>query len=128
MTRSRRSGAKLKSPETLRGDTSLTPGLSGLRVYPAGDGLCIGVRVTPSAPKTELRGVHGDRLKVAVAAPPEDNRANKELEEALARWLGVDRGRVQVLRGHASRDKVVAFTALTETRLRESLSAALAKC
>jgi uncharacterized protein (TIGR00251 family) len=84
--------------------------------------------VTPTAPKTALRGLHGERLKVAVAAPPEDNRANKELEEALAGWLGVRRDQVQVCKGHASRDKVVAFTELTEAQLRGLLSAALAKC
>lgn len=120
--------AKQRSLETLPGDNRLIFEVAGLRVYPAGDSLCVGVRVSPSAPRTELRGLHGERLKVAVAAPPEDNRANRELEEGLARWLGVDRGTVQVLKGHASRDKVVAFTALTETRLRELLIAALPKC
>jgi uncharacterized protein (TIGR00251 family) len=96
-------------------------------VYAAGDRVCVGVRVSPSARRTELRGMHGDRLKVSVAAPPEDNRANKELEDALARWLGVSRHQVEVFKGHASRDKVVAFTELQEAQLRELLRLALAK-
>ncbi len=87
----------------------------------------MGVRVSPSAPQTEVRGLHGDRLKIAVAAPPEDNRANKELEEALAALLGLRRDEVQVAKGHASRDKVVAFTGLTESELRELLSVAFTK-
>ncbi len=94
-------------------------------VQPSGDRLCVGVRVSPSAPRTRLRGLHGGRLKVAVSAPPEDNRANKELEAALAEWLGVRREQVKVDKGHASRDKVVAFSGLTEVALRRALSKAL---
>jgi uncharacterized protein (TIGR00251 family) len=87
----------------------------------------MGVRVSPSAPQTELRGIHGERLKVAVNAPPEDNRANKELEAALATWLVMGREQVKVLKGHASRDKVVAFTGCSEARLREVIGLALEK-
>jgi uncharacterized protein YggU (UPF0235/DUF167 family) len=100
----------------------------GLRVYTMGSRLCVGVRVSPSAPQTQLRGVHGDRLKVAVAAAPEDDRANRVLEDALAGWLGVRRDQVRVTKGYASRDKVVAFTELTEERLRQLVAVALAKC
>jgi uncharacterized protein (TIGR00251 family) len=128
MTPSQRSAAIRPSPVTLRGETGLKPETAGPRVYLGGGWVCVGVRVSPSAPRTELRGLHGDRLKVAVAAPPEDNRANRVLEEALADWLGLARGKVRVFKGHASRDKVVAFAELTEARLRELLGAALDKC
>jgi uncharacterized protein (TIGR00251 family) len=126
MTLFLRSGAIRRSLETLSGDSAETPACEELRIYPAGDSLCVGIRVSPSARKTQLRGLHGDRLKVAVAAPPEDNRANRELESALAGWLGVDSRQVRVCKGHTSRDKVVAFTELEEARLRRLLGAALA--
>lgn len=64
---------------------------------------------------------------MAVAAPPEDNRANKELEQALAGWLKTRRDMVRVVKGHASRDKVVAFVGLDERQLRKSLNTALQK-
>lgn len=101
--------------------------VGAVRVYATSDGLCVGVRVSPSAPKTRIIGVHGDRLKVAVAAPPEDNRANKELADALAVWFDVHRDAVRVVKGHTSRDKVVAFTEVEERRLRQSMGAALRK-
>jgi len=127
MILSPRSVALRRSPATLSGEDRPTPQAAGPRVYHDGDGLCVGVRVSPSAPRTELRGLHGDRLKVAVNAPPEDNRANKELEEALAGWLGMGRHQLRVLKGHASRDKVVAFTGSDEAVLRGRLEAALEK-
>jgi uncharacterized protein (TIGR00251 family) len=89
------------------------------------DGLLVGVRVSPSAPQTALRGVYGDRLKVAVNAPPEDNRANHELVEALAEWLGLRRDDVRIEAGHGSRDKVVAFTGIDEAELRCKLAGLL---
>lgn len=68
-----------------------------------------------------MQGVYGDRLKVSVSAPPEDGRANHELTEALARWLGLRRGSVRVETGSGSRDKVVAIEGLEEAELRNRL-------
>jgi len=78
--------------------------------------------VSPSAPRTAVRGVYGERLKVAVNAPPEANRANHQLVEALADWLGLRRDAVRVESGHGSRDKVVAFTGIDEVELRSRLA------
>lgn len=85
----------------------------------------MGVRVSPSAPRTAVRGVYGDRLKVSVSAPPEDNRANQELTEALAKWLRVRRDSVRVETGHGSRDKVVVITGIDEAELRNKLTGLL---
>lgn len=92
----------------------------------SGDALLLGVRAAPSAPRTAVRGLYGDRLKVSLAAPPEDNRANQQLEGALSEWLGLRREEVRVDSGHASRDKVVAFSGISEAELRSRLGALLA--
>lgn len=89
-----------------------------LHVYERDGQALIGVRVSPSARKTSLKGAYGDRIKVAVSAPPVDGRANDELEEALAAWTGVPRSTVEVTTGRTSRDKVVAFKGLSEAQLR----------
>jgi uncharacterized protein len=128
MTRSLSLKVRRANLETLPGSTDASPDAALLRIYRLGGRLCVGVRVSPSAPRSELRGLHGQRLKVAVGAPPEDNRANRELEQALAGWLGLGRDDVCVLKGHTSRDKVVAFSGLTEDQLKESLTSALHKC
>lgn len=85
----------------------------------------VGVRVSPSSACVSLRGVYGDRLKVSLTAPPEDNRANQQLEEALAGWLALPMRRVRVDAGHGSRDKVVAFAGLEEAELRKRLDVLL---
>ena len=48
-------------------------------------------------------------LKVRIAAPAVDNRANDQLIELLAKSLGVGRSSVVVLRGQTSRNKVIGI-------------------
>jgi uncharacterized protein YggU (UPF0235/DUF167 family) len=96
-------------------------GGAGLRIFLDAGQFCVGVRVSPSAQQTAVRGMYGERLKVAVVAPPEDNRANRQLEEALAGWLGFPRDTVRVLAGHGSRDKVIGFAGVNEEELRGRL-------
>ncbi len=87
-----------------------------------GDGaFLVGIRVSPSAPRTTVQGIYGDRIKIAVNAPPEDNRANRQLVAALADWLDLRRDEVRVESGHGSRDKVVAFSGIEEAELRSRL-------
>ena len=65
------------------------------------------VRVQPRASHPGVDGVHGDSLKVRLAAPPVDGAANEALVEMLAALLGVPRRAVRIVSGLASRAKVV---------------------
>ena len=67
----------------------------------------LSVRVQPGASRTELAGHYGEALRVRVAAPATDGRANAELVRFLAAVLGVPRSAVALVRGHGSRDKQV---------------------
>ena len=53
-------------------------------------------------------------LRVRVTSPAQRGRANRALVELLAARLGVPRGRIHILRGHASRDKVIAIEGLSQ--------------
>ncbi len=79
----------------------------------------------PSAARTEMRGVYGDRLKVAVSAAPEGGKANARLVQALAGWLDIPVDDIRIQSGHSSRDKVVAFSRTDEVELRKKLNQAL---
>lgn len=87
----------------------------------AREGSTLKVRVAPGASREAIVGRHGDALKVAVREPPEKGRANKAVERLLAAALGVRPGDVAVVRGRASRDKVVLFRGLAEAELRARL-------
>lgn len=81
------------------------------------------VEVAPRSRKPGVVGRRGGALRVRVASPPEGGRANKELVALVARFLGVKRGAVSVVRGATSRRKLLEVEGLAE----DELAAALAR-
>ena len=73
-----------------------------------GAGVLLQLSVMPNAQRTEVDGLHDGALRVRLAAPPIDGRANEALIAWLAKSLGVPRHDVEVLRGESSRRKQVA--------------------
>jgi hypothetical protein len=67
------------------------------------------LHVQPGAKKSEFAGKHGERLKVRLAAPPVDGKANAALIEFLAAHYDVPRRNVSIESGLASRQKRVAI-------------------
>lgn len=65
------------------------------------------VWVQPGAKKSEIAGEYQGRLKVRIAAPANDNKANKALVAFLADLLGLRASQVDVASGHASRSKTL---------------------
>jgi len=72
-----------------------------------GDGWVLAIRVQPNASVTEIVGAYGDELKVRLAAPPVDGKANEALVTFLARALGVSKSSVSVVRGQSGRSKTI---------------------
>lgn len=62
-------------------------------------------------------GFLGDTLRVSVTAPPEDGKANQALIALLADRLDVARSSLQIVRGHGSRDKLIAVAALDRSEI-----------
>ena len=60
-------------------------------------------------------------LRVSVAAAPVDGQANAALCNLIAKRAGIARGRVTVIRGERSREKVVRVDGLTSDDLRRAL-------
>ncbi len=80
-------------------------------------GVSIDVLVSPRASRARLGPVHGDRIKVAVTAPPVNGAANKAVVEVIARALGVARSAVEVTAGHSSRRKTVRIAGATAAQV-----------
>lgn len=65
------------------------------------------LHVQPGAKKTEFAGMHGERRKVRLAAPPVDGKANEALLEFIAAAYGVPKRNVTIDAGEHSRQKRV---------------------
>lgn len=70
------------------------------------------MHVQPGASRSGVAGLHGERLKLRLAAPPVDGKANAALIEFLADRLGVPRRDLRIAAGEASRIKRVAVRGL----------------
>ena len=75
------------------------------------DGWLLTLHIQPGAKKSEVVGLHGDALKVRVASPPVDGKANEALVAFIADQLGLPKRAVQLVKGDTSRAKTVLVTA-----------------
>ena len=70
-----------------------------------GDTLILSIYAQPGARQTLIQGLHADALKIRVAAPPLDGRANDEIRRFLANVLQVPLRDVRIISGEKSRSK-----------------------
>ena len=78
-----------------------------LELHEQDGGIVINVRVQPGAKRSKIVGLHGSSLKIAIAAPPVDGKANATLIEFLCDSFDLHKSQVEIIRGQTSRDKVV---------------------
>lgn len=75
--------------------------------------LRLAIHATPGARRTEAAGAHGGLLRVRLAAPPVDGKANDALVKFVADALHLPKSSVALKSGQASRRKVLEVTGTT---------------
>ena len=73
----------------------------------SGRRLTLTLHIQPGAKRTEAAGLHGDALRIRLAAPPVEGKANAALLQFLAETFGVPLRQVTLKQGVKSRCKVV---------------------
>jgi uncharacterized protein len=89
----------------------------GWRVSARDGAVTFDVLVQPRAARPGVGPLHGDRLRVAVAAAPVDGKANAAVAQALSEALGVPRAAVAIVRGESSRRKTVRIQGADPARV-----------
>ena len=87
-----------------------------------GDALILTLHIQPAAKKTEVVGVHGDALKIRLAAPPVDGKANAALIKFIAAQLGVSKNSVTLISGDTARAKRLRVVGVDATVARNQLT------
>lgn len=72
-----------------------------------GDSIILTLHVQPGAKQTSITGLHGDALKIRLAAPPIEGRANEALLRFIADFFKVTLREVELKQGGQSRHKRV---------------------
>lgn len=80
------------------------------------------LHVQPGAKKTEIAGLHGEALKIRLAAPPVDGKANACLTAFLAKQLDVSRAQVALISGATSRQKRLRISGASDEAISRFLS------
>ncbi|TAN83580.1 MAG: YggU family protein [Gallionella sp.] len=73
-----------------------------------GEIVTLTLHVQPGAKRSEVAGLHGGALKIRLAAPPVEGRANEALLKLVAGLFDVPLRQVELKQGGQSRHKVVA--------------------
>ncbi len=81
----------------------------------------IRIKAVPGARSDQIAGLLGDRLKVRIAAPPEDGKANKAICKLIAKQLGVPARALTIEIGHTSPEKVIRAEGVTAEQARVAL-------
>ena len=79
---------------------------------PRDQGVMLDVVVAPRASRSRIIGVHDSRLKIQLAAPPVDGKANDALVRFLAAALDTSRAHIEIVGGSANRRKTVRVTGM----------------
>ncbi len=72
-----------------------------------GDWVSLMLHIQPGAKRTEVAGLHGDALKIRLAAPPVEGKANEALLRFIADSFQVPLRSVELVRGAQSRQKTI---------------------
>lgn len=72
------------------------------------------LKVRPNAKSSEVLGWENNYLKVRLAAPPVDGKANKALCEYMAKLLAVPKRQVTLVNGDTSRIKRIKIVGVGE--------------
>lgn len=83
------------------------------------DGVVVRCWVVPGASRSELKGLHGDSLKIRVAAPPQAGRANAEVCRLLEALTGCP---ADLLGGAGSRSKTVLLAGASRPEVLAALA------
>lgn len=87
----------------------------------------ITIQVQPNARRNEVLGFTEGILRLKIAAPPVEGKANKEVINYLSKVLDVAKSYIDIERGHSGKVKVVSIEGMERERLYECIEAARQK-
>jgi len=101
----------------------MAPEHAWCRFDPGAGRLTLTVHVQPNARASAFAGLHGDALKIRIAAPAVDDKANAALIDFLHRFLGLPSSLISIRHGARGRRKVVEIAradASTQERIKSA--------
>ena len=92
-----------------------------------GDRLLLDIKAAPGSSRTEFAGINNNRLRVRIAAAPEDGRANNELIAFLAKYFGCAKRDIVLQSGERSRLKTLSMPVSVQQELEKLVAEIVGK-
>ena len=92
-----------------------------ISVQESSNGVTFTVKIHPRAKKNAITGEFGDTLKLSLAAPPIDGKANEACIEFFAKLLKVPRSSVTIASGQSNRKKLIRVVGISAAEIRKSI-------
>jgi uncharacterized protein (TIGR00251 family) len=80
------------------------------------------IRAQPRASKTEMIGEYAGALKLRIAAPPVDGKANEEVIKFFSKLFDVPNRNVEIVSGDSARDKIIRIHNVTMAHVQTLLN------
>ena len=96
-----------------------------IRLEPHARGVILRVRAQPGARRNTIVGEHNGQLKVAVTQVAEKGKANDAVLDVLCGELSLRRSHIEMLAGHANREKKFLVTGISPDDLAQRIESAL---
>jgi len=72
-----------------------------------GNDIIVKVKIVPGSSKNKIIGVYNNALKISIAAPPVEGKANKKCITYLAKCFNVAKSKVEIISGQTSKNKLI---------------------
>lgn len=73
----------------------------------SGNDIIIKVKIVPGSSKNKIIGAYNDALKISIAAPPVEGKANKKCIAYLAKYFDVAKSKIEIISGQTSKNKLI---------------------
>jgi uncharacterized protein (TIGR00251 family) len=98
------------------------PDIQPLDLRETEEGVVLKVSVQPKASRQELSGIREGALRLRLTAPPVEGAANEACRVFLAELFQISKSRIQIIRGHQSRQKWIQVQGMTSKTILRRLS------
>lgn len=83
----------------------------------------ISLLIQPNSKKTEIQGLHDNKLKVRIHSPPVDGKANEEVIRFFSKLLKIKKNQIDIVKGHTDKTKLLQISDISEALLIEKITA-----
>jgi len=72
-----------------------------------GNDIIVKVKIVPGSSKNKIIGAYNNTLKISIAAPPVEGKANKKCIAYLAKYFAIAKSKIEIISGQTSKNKLI---------------------